>query len=65
MVQSGAKWCKMEHNFRKATLWLKKRRKLLKLTKASELSEPAVLFNTYGTVSTVPFPLRLLVSFSP
>jgi hypothetical protein len=23
MVQSGAKWCKMEHNFRKATLWLK------------------------------------------
>jgi len=38
MVQSGAKWCKMEHNFRKATLWLKlggdiKKGKLLKLTK--------------------------------
>jgi hypothetical protein len=23
MVQSGAKWCKMEHNFRNATPWLK------------------------------------------
>jgi len=22
MVQSGAKWCKMEHNFRKAAPWL-------------------------------------------
>jgi hypothetical protein len=22
-VTNGAKWCKMEHNFSKATLWLK------------------------------------------